>query len=69
MIKFDKICVHCIFLSIAAMASFHSSTEWKCTELVLIRHAESTNNVLYEQIREKFGSDVDEATVFIAMQT
>ena len=46
------------------MASFHSSTEWKCTELVLIRHAESTNNVLYEQIREKFGADVDEATVF-----
>ena len=29
--------------------------DWDCTELVFIRHGESFNNCIYEQVRQRFG--------------
>jgi len=38
--------------------------DWKCMDLIFIRHAESSNNCLYEKIRSLHGTDVVEALVF-----
>jgi broad specificity phosphatase PhoE len=33
--------------------------DWVCTEVVLIRHGESSNNCIYEQVRQRFGNTLN----------
>ena len=43
---------------------FPSETDWKCTNLILVRHAESTNNCLFDKIKEEHkGKEIDEETL------
>jgi hypothetical protein len=45
------------------MLQLHSPNDWECLNVLFIRHAESTNNCLFDDIRKKFGENIDESTV------
>lgn len=45
------------------MLHLHSPIDWKCLNVLFVRHAESTNNCLFDEIRKTFNENIDETIV------
>ncbi len=45
------------------MLHLHSPIDWKCLNVLFVRHAESTNNCLFDEIRKTLSEDIDETIV------